>query len=417
MQIPWFRRDFLLRRQLDRLFLDLPDAAFRWLTGRGDWPPYSLRSFVGGAQSFDRVGSAFLDQFWSLGLFSRGVRILDVGCGCGRIASALAKDRRLQELGVRYMGMDVDRASVEWCQRHITPANDRFSFYQADCLNPTYNPRGAVTADAYVFPHPDASFDLILLTSVMTHLLERDMLHYLSEASRMLAPGGVAYASFFLHESFAAAGEGAARHGIRFPARIGNSAVNREDHPTNAVAYEEPFVRGALQELGLEIIGSPLYGTQDILLLAKAPGWWIPPQLMAGWHALEDGCYRWTERRFSVRLRRGQMGNATVRFRFHLPPAIMEQHKTVLLQAKVDGMPLLSREYHSCGEQLFVCEIPAHLWTDGSALMEFELDKALAPSPADGRELGLQVMFRDSSGSLNRRLEPLVLTEATSSLP
>ena len=55
MKVPSLRNHFLVRRQLHRLFLDLPDAVFRRLSGRADWSPYSLRSFVGGARDFDRV--------------------------------------------------------------------------------------------------------------------------------------------------------------------------------------------------------------------------------------------------------------------------------------------------------------------------------------------------------------------------
>ena len=400
-----------MRRQLDRLFLDLPDAAFRRVTGRGEWPPYSLRSFVGGARDFDRVGSTFLDEFWRLRLFSRGTRILDVGCGCGRIARALAGDRRLQELEISCTGMDIDRASVEWCQRHITPVNDRYTFYQADCFNRSYNPQGSTAADAYVFPHPDASFDLIVLTSVMTHLLEHDLYHYLAEVSRMLAPGGVTYASFFLYESLDDAAAGAVRHGIRFPFKRGNYAVNREDYPTNAVAYDEIYVRRTVAELGFEIIEPTLYGLQDVLLLSKAPGTWVQSQLERGWHELENGCWRWTERAFAVRLRRVVPNRATLRFRFHLPAAIMDEHKRVRLRAHVEGVPLLSSEYAASGEQLYICEIPDRLWVDGSVLIQFDLDKARAPSPADLRELGLQVAFGECSGPLKRRLEPFVLSQ------
>jgi hypothetical protein len=82
-RITWFRRDFLMRRRLDRLFLDGPDWIVRRLSARGHWPPYSLRVFVGGAERFDEVGRWFLQELLSLGLLAPGVRILDVGCGCG----------------------------------------------------------------------------------------------------------------------------------------------------------------------------------------------------------------------------------------------------------------------------------------------------------------------------------------------
>jgi SAM-dependent methyltransferase len=410
MKVSSLRHRFLARRRLHRLFLDFPDAVFRRLSGRADWPPYSLRSFVGGARDFDRVGSALLDELWRLGLFGRGTRILDVGCGCGRIARALALDRKLRELEIFYTGMDIDRESVEWCQRHITAVDKRFAFYRADCFNRSYNPRGSMAAGVYPFPHPDAAFDLILLTSVMTHLLDHELYHYLAELSRLLAPSGVTFASFFLYGSLDDAAAGSVRHGIRFPFPQGNCAVSCLDYPTNAVAYDESYVRRTAAELGFEIIGPAMYGIQDVLLLGKAPGTWVPSQLEWGWHELENGCWRWTERIFAVRLKRVAPQRATLRFRFHLPAAIMDEHKRVLLTAHVEGVTLPSHEYLAPGEQIYICEMPERLWVDERMLIRFELDKARAPSPADWRELGLQVAFGECSGPLKRSLEPFVLS-------
>src|SRR5437868_15178491 len=106
LRIPWFRHRFLLCRNLDRLFLDVPDALYRRAVGRGHWPPYSLRAFVGGAQGFEEAGKWFVDELWRLGLLGRGTRILDIGCGCGRVAYSLATDERLAGLNIRYTGMD-----------------------------------------------------------------------------------------------------------------------------------------------------------------------------------------------------------------------------------------------------------------------------------------------------------------------
>lgn len=269
MRIPWLRRSFRARRWLDRVFLDMPDWAIRASTGRRHWPPYSLRSFVGGAQRFDEVGSWFLEEFRALGLFRPGIHILDIGCGCGRLAYTLAIDPALRELGVAYTGMDVDRASIRWCQRHIAPLNPRFDFYQADCFNPSYNPHGAMHASHYTFPHADSSFNVILLTSVLTHALEEDLCQYLSEVARLLSPGGVAYASFFLFGDTREAAAGLKRHGIRFPFVRGHCAVNRDDYPTNAVAYPEAFVRLTAQKVGLRAIEPTRYGIQDLLLFER----------------------------------------------------------------------------------------------------------------------------------------------------
>lgn len=89
----------------------------------------------------------------------------------------------------------------------------------------------------------------------------------------------------------------------------------------------------------------------------------------------------------------------------------MDELKSVRLTAHVDGLPLLSSEYAAPGEQLYICEIPGRLWVNGSVLIQFELDRARAPSPADWRELGLQVVFKECSGPLERRLEPFVLSQ------
>jgi SAM-dependent methyltransferase len=413
MKVPWFRSRFMVRRQLDRLLLDLPDAAFRRLTGRSDWPPYSLRSFVGGARNFGDVGTSFLEEFHRLRLFRRGTRILDVGCGCGRIGRVLAADPQLQDLEIRYTGMDIDRARIEWCQQHIAAANARFSFYHADCFNRSYNPQGSKSASTYVFPHADNSFDVILLTSVLTHLLEDDLSHF--EVRRMLAPGGIAYASFFLYPSLEEAAAGATRHGIRFPFQSGHhAAVDNEDHPTNAVAYAEPYIRHILAEFGLQVIEPTLYGLQDVLLLTKAPQTYTQSELVRGWHELEKDCWRWTERAFAVRLRQtaARTEQSTLRSRFHVPIAIMSKHKRLHLRVNVNGEPLPSLECVAAGDQLYVCQIPKRMWVDGSVFLEFELDKALQPSPSDWRELGLLVGFRDCTGPLQRALDPFLLTSA-----
>jgi SAM-dependent methyltransferase len=269
MKIPWLRRNFLARRWLDRMFLDAPDYAMRAVTGRSHWPPYSLRAFVGGAQRFDEVGRWFLEEFRRLDLFRRGSAILDIGCGCGRLAYTLATDEALRELEVSYAGMDVDRSSISWCQRHITPLNPRFVFYHADCYNPSYNPAGTIATARYRFPHEDSSLNLVLMTSVLTHVLEEDLRHYLDEVFRLLAPGGIAYASFFLYQNAAEAAAGMERHGIAFPFSKGHLALNREDYPTNAVAYDEAFVRSVVRNTGLRVVEPARYGIQDLLLLER----------------------------------------------------------------------------------------------------------------------------------------------------
>ena len=269
MSLPRLRSSILVRRWIDRFRHDAPDYIARAFTGRRHWPPYSLRTFVGGAENFDEVGPWFVDEFKKLGLFRPDLKILDIGCGCGRLSYPLATDPELRALKIVYTGMDIDLAGVRWCRRNITPRNPRFTFYHANCYNPSYNPNGVMQAADYRFPHPDGSFDLILLTSLCTHILEPELRHYILEVSRLLVPGGVAYATFFLFESPEEIAAGTARHGIAFPFVRDNCAMMCEEYPTNAIAYNERFVRDLIQQAGLQVMEPTRYGIQDVLMLTR----------------------------------------------------------------------------------------------------------------------------------------------------
>jgi len=136
--------------------------------------------------------------------------------------------------------------------------------------SPSYNPHGLDAPTAYRFPFPDGTFDFILLTSVFTHMLEDEMRNYLSEAARLLLPGGRVYATFFLCQDFDEIRNGIQRHGgIAFHYRVRSAAVSREDYPTHAVAYREEFVRDSARGCGLLVAEPTRYGLQDVLIFEK----------------------------------------------------------------------------------------------------------------------------------------------------
>jgi tRNA (mo5U34)-methyltransferase len=115
-------------------------------------------------------------------------------------------------------------------------------------------------------------------------------------------------------------------------------------------------------------------------------------ELLNGWHRLEHDCYRWTERRFAVRLKAPAPEQAArLRLRFYIPPETLDKLGPMTLSAEVNGVSLPAQTYASAEEQVYSADVPAGALTGTRALVEFALDKAVPPSPEDSRELGVVV--------------------------
>jgi SAM-dependent methyltransferase len=255
-----------LRRLANRLLIDAPESVLRRLSGRRHWPPFSLRRWVGSRGDFDADGRWFIDQLALRNLLPAGVRILDVGCGCGRLALALARDPRVARLEVKYHGIDVDRPSIAWCRRHIGSGKETFDFEHVDLRSRSYNPDGKLSPSTYRFPFADGSFDLVVAASLFTHLVAADMERYLSEMARLLADGGTLWATFFLFGNPLAARD---RHPIDFPHRDGPVALHSRRAPEEAVSFDESYVLDTAAAAGLDLAEPIAHGAQDHLFFRR----------------------------------------------------------------------------------------------------------------------------------------------------
>ena len=85
-------------------------------------PPRNLQ--VVGNGDFKVLGDAFLQFFITYGGLQPTDRVLDVGCGVGRMARALTGYLTSGE----YEGFDIMRASVSWCNVNISPRFPNFHF-------------------------------------------------------------------------------------------------------------------------------------------------------------------------------------------------------------------------------------------------------------------------------------------------
>lgn len=213
--------------------LDIADLCLRHVYGRRYLPRYSYRIRSNGIKGqfggrrFVESGAEIASLLRRLGNIDQQTDVLDIGCGCGRVAFALA-----DYLGhARYTGMDVDRISIEACRNNPLLDRNGFHFLRADVANDLYNLEGQVKAREYTFPFPDDTFDVVFLHSVFTHMLPEEVARYTREISRVLRSGGRCIFTTFLADFGIGEGE------LSFPHDCGSYCLHQEITPLKAVSY------------------------------------------------------------------------------------------------------------------------------------------------------------------------------------
>lgn len=123
--------------------------------------------FVEGYAIYRTITAAYLEATGqALGTVAR---LVDFGCGPGRLARHLAREPGLQVLAV-----DVDPECVAWCQAHLPDV--------AGLISPLRPPLSLAAG----------SVDCVLAMNVLLHLGEQDGLDWLAEWHRICRPGGTA---------------------------------------------------------------------------------------------------------------------------------------------------------------------------------------------------------------------------------
>jgi SAM-dependent methyltransferase len=147
------------------------------------YPPRELLDRIGPMGDEDPVGvyeetgrdhrallESVLPDEWSW----QGKRVLDFGCGSGRMLRQFAAEAD----GAEFWGCDLDTPSVQWLEESLSPP---FNFFES--------------GEAPGLPQEDGFFDLIYAFSVYTHFTD-NWAGWLREHHRVLKDGGLLFVTF-----------------------------------------------------------------------------------------------------------------------------------------------------------------------------------------------------------------------------
>jgi ubiquinone/menaquinone biosynthesis C-methylase UbiE len=145
----------------------VPALSFRWLT-----PLYD--ALVEGPMSFARMRRDLLTQMGNLG----NKKVLDVGCGTGTMLVIVKRAFPTSEV----VGLDGDLEILEMARAKAQKSAPGIQFDHGMSFD---------------LPYPDESFDVVLTSMMLHHLIREDKEKTAREMYRVLRPGGQLFGADF----------------------------------------------------------------------------------------------------------------------------------------------------------------------------------------------------------------------------
>jgi SAM-dependent methyltransferase len=260
------------------------EGKFRSLLGGGAsaapdpaMPPKRIRFMGEDDATFLQLGDDQVAALRARAELVPSSRVLDIGCGYGRLAHSLQRSGFEGE----YLGFDVMKPAIRWCERRL--AEPGYEFRHVDVGNGRYNPAGSLTIPDV--PLAGGGYDVICAFSVFTHMWPHDVDAYLALIGSALAPGGRAVISAFLLDETWQALADAGKAGMAMPHRRGDGCrFQSAEDPLHCVGYELDWLLSRAASHDLEPAGPPAFGTwsqrpvnlwltrefQDLLTLRRA---------------------------------------------------------------------------------------------------------------------------------------------------
>lgn len=167
-----------LSKAASKLYLNTLAKTFNYTEYYNAFNPEQYYKFVGSPtwENFVEVGNKIVEALKSNRL-SPDAKVLDGGCGTGRVTEPLTK--YLSDKAI-YVGFDIGKEAIEYCQAKYKQRNYHF-----------------IVTDGTTLPTLGYKFGAILFMSVFTHLYQTETLQLLELCKPALADGGKVYASFW----------------------------------------------------------------------------------------------------------------------------------------------------------------------------------------------------------------------------
>ena len=142
--------------------------------------------------NFYKHSVRLLNAVWSECCNPTDKKILDVGCGNGRLPIALTGE----DIHIKtYTGIDIVPEAIEFCKKAFVKY-PHYNFFHIPIQNNRYAPNQKMNLDEVELPEYD--YDIIVANSVFTHLGGfSNAVVYLKKLKNALVDNGLLYATWF----------------------------------------------------------------------------------------------------------------------------------------------------------------------------------------------------------------------------
>ena len=340
------------------------EQAKRGLRPAFEWYPYDTLSAL---WHLDKLLTAENREV----LAPRRARVLDFGSQDGELAFFL------ESLGYEVIAADhpaYNHNGMQGIRALKAALGSRIEIHEIDADRP------------FALPHD--SYHLVLFLGILYHL--RNPFYVLEELARRAT-------HLLLSTRIARAYPGGAPlpNELAIAYLLRENELNRDD--SNYFIFSEPALRVLLERthwdvrdfltLGATASSDPVRSDRDERAFCYARSRHerlADLELLRGWHESEDTGWRWTERTFAAKVR----GGKTLTMRFYIADESIRRLGRLTLTAAANGRPLAPAVYDTPGPAAYVRELGAG---GDEVTLEFTLDGALEPEPADSRQRGVIV--------------------------